>query len=78
MTPDERADIVRRLLAMQHSLRSVADAAERQGELCDAAGAKGLAFAVYMLREAVAAYSVALNDWVTKFLADDDFAAGIE
>ena len=78
MTADEKAEIVRRLLVMQHSLRNVVDAAERQGEFCDAAGAKGLAFAVYMLRESVAAYSVALNTWVTKFLEDDGFADGIE
>jgi hypothetical protein len=79
MTPEDRADVVRRLLAMQHSLRTVIEAAEVQATYCDAAGAKGLAFAVHMLKESLSVYSSELNRWVTAYIEDDDsFAAGIE
>jgi hypothetical protein len=78
MTNDEKVDVLRRLLAMQQTLRTVMEAVETQGQLCDSAGAKGLAFSVYMLRESLAAYSKELNRWVEGYLAEDDFAAGIE
>lgn len=71
MTDDDKIDVARRLMAMQGSLRSLTDSCEDQALLCEAAGAPGLAFAVHMLRESLAAYSVELNRWVTGLLAED-------
>lgn len=73
----QRAEIVRRLMAMQSSLRNVIDAAEMQGRICDAAGESGLAFAVYMLRESLAAYSKQLSVFVEDYVSKE-FSDGIE
>lgn len=75
MTSAERRDIVARLMTMQHSLRTVCDACETQADICDAAGAKRLSFAVLMVRESIAAYSKELNVFVTRLLAGHDTEA---
>ena len=66
----DRVEIARRLMAMQGSLRAVMDAAEVQGQICDAAGESGLAFAVFMLKESIAAYSKQLGIFVTEYLGE--------
>jgi hypothetical protein len=70
MDKAERLDIARRLMAMQASLRTVMEVAELQGQVCDAAGESGLAFAVYMLQESIGAYSKQLNVFVTEYLEE--------
>jgi hypothetical protein len=70
MDKAERLDIARRLMAMQASLRAVMEVAELQGQVCDAAGESGLAFAVYMLKESIGAYSKQLNVFVTEYLEE--------
>lgn len=72
MTDDEKADVARRLVAMQGSLRAVMEAAEVQGRICDAAGESGLAFAVYMVKESIGAYSKQLNVFVTEYLEESE------
>lgn len=66
----DRIEIARRLMAMQASLRAFMEAAEMQGQICDAAGESGLAFAVYMLKESIGAYSKQLNVFVTEYLEE--------
>ena len=78
MTPSEKADIMRRLMVMQDTLRTLMDAADAQGYLCDSAGAKGLAFAIYMMRESLSVYSAELDKWVKHYIAGEEFAAGID
>jgi hypothetical protein len=70
MDKAERLDIARRLMAMQASLRAVMEVAELQGQVCDAAGESGLAFAVYMLKESIGAYSKQLNVFVSEYLEE--------
>lgn len=70
MDKAERLDIARRLMAMQASLRAVMEVAELQGQICDAAGESGLAFAVYMLKESIGAYSKQLNVFVSEYLEE--------
>jgi hypothetical protein len=78
MTPSEKADVLRRLVAMQQTLRTVMESVEMQAQLCDSVGAKGLAFSVFMLQEALAVYSTELGRWVKDYIAGEEFAAGIE
>lgn len=70
MDDTNRVEIARRLMAMQGSLRAVMEAAEMQGRICDAAGESGLAFAVFMLKESIAAYSKQLGIFVTEYLGE--------
>jgi hypothetical protein len=70
MDKAERLDIARRLMAMQASLRTVMEVAELQGQVCDAAGESGMAFAVYMLKESIGAYSKQLNVFVSEYLEE--------
>jgi len=70
MDDDEKYATLRRMLEMQHALRSVAEAAEMQAELAKATDATGLAFAILMLRESLLVYSKELSDFVTEYIGE--------
>ena len=72
MDEQKRVEILRRLLDIQHKLRDVVESAEMQGRLADVAGAKGFAFAAYMLRESLLVYSGELGSFVDEVLYGDD------
>ena len=77
MNADDRAEVVRRLLAMQNGLRDVTDAMEVQGTLAKNIGATGLATASFFLKESVTVYSNELRRFVADYIAgeyDDDLA----
>lgn len=77
MNADDRAEIVRRLLVMQHGLRDVTDAMEAQGTLAKNIGATGLATASFFLKESITVYSNELRRFVADYIAveyDDDNA----
>lgn len=67
MTPEQRADLVVRLVAVQHTLRTLCEAAESSAQVARDAGGEGLAFATLMLKEAIAEYGLAL----TRFVLED-------
>jgi hypothetical protein len=71
MREDERYAALRRMLEMQHGLRTVAEAAEAQAQLATETGALGLAFAIHMLRESVLVYSKELSKWVTEYIGEE-------
>jgi hypothetical protein len=70
MTPDERADILRRLLVMTSTLRTVADLAEANAALAQEAGADGLALATFMLSESIQAFSKELAKFTTRYVEE--------
>jgi hypothetical protein len=72
VTSDDKYETLRHMLALQHGLRTVAEAAEMQGKLAQETGADGLAFAVYMLRESILIYSKELSRWVTEYIGESD------
>lgn len=72
MDEDERYATLRRFLALQHSLRTVVEAAEMQAELAKAAGHDGFAMAIYMLRESVLVYSKELSRFVSEYIGEAD------
>lgn len=57
---------------MQHSLRTVVEAAEVQAALAKATGDEGFAFAIYMLRESLMIYSKELSKYVSKYVGESD------
>lgn len=67
----ERAQIARRLMAMQGTLRGVMDACEAQSAMCMDAGASGLALAVLMVRESIDVYRIELAKFVVEYLKED-------
>lgn len=71
MNEDHRVEVAKRLMRMQHTLATVFDACEAQAALCDAAGAKPLAFATHMVRESLMVYSRELSKFVGKYLSED-------
>lgn len=74
MTPAERRVIANRLIAMQHTLRTVFEACEAQAAICEEAGARRLAFSVLMVRESLIGYSKELNTFVLRVMSDSDLA----
>lgn len=74
MNKEDRVFIAQRLVSMQQMLRTVIEHCDAQAQMCDAAGAKRLALAVYMLRENMVVYSSELNRFVLGFLAEEDLA----
>ena len=70
MTPDERAEILRRLLVMTQTLRSVTEAAEAHAALAHEAGADGLAVSIYLLGESIKVFSRELAKFTTKYLEE--------
>jgi hypothetical protein len=64
--------LLRKLLDMQHSLRSVVEAAEMQADLARATGDDGFAFAIHMLRESLMIYSKELSRYVHKHIGESD------
>lgn len=77
MNADDRAEVIRKLLAMQNGLRDVTDAMEVQGTLAKNIGATGLATASFFLKESVTVYSNELRRFVADYIAgeyDDDLA----
>jgi hypothetical protein len=71
MTAEERADILSRLMAMQHALRTVCESAEAYARVAAAADGNGLAFATLMMKEAISGFSLELNKFVLGMLDDD-------
>jgi poly(A) polymerase Pap1 len=67
-----RTTILKNLLEMQQKLRDVVESSEMQGRLANDAGAKGFAFAAYMLRESLLVYSGELSHFVEEVLYGDD------
>lgn len=59
-------------MQMQRSLASVIDACEAQAEMCQAAGASGLALSVLMVREAIDVYRIELAKFVVDYMKEDD------
>lgn len=72
MTPEDKADAIRRLLAVENSVRSLADASEATAEAARESGATGLAFALFMVRESVLIYGKEAAKWTKKTLSDLD------
>jgi hypothetical protein len=72
MNAEDKAEIVRRLFAMQNGLRDVTDAMEVQAAMAKQVGATGLATASYLLKESVAVYSNALRRFVAGYIAEED------
>lgn len=70
MTPDEKADILRRLLVMTQALRQVSEAAEAHAAFAHEAGAEGLAIATYMLGESIKVFSKELAKFTTKYIEE--------
>lgn len=68
MSDDLKRDALQRLVAVQHLLREVADAAALAADDAKDADAPGLAFAVLMVRESIMAYSKELNRWAKQQL----------
>ena len=71
LTPDEKLEAIRRLLAMQKVIRNIADYAEGVSTRAKDAVATGLAFAVLMVRESILAYGKELTKWTTKLVEPD-------
>lgn len=71
MTEDETRDAAIRLVAMNKSVRALADTISDSAELAQEANEKGLAFACHMLRESLLAYCRAVNSYAEKVLKDD-------
>jgi hypothetical protein len=69
---DEKMTLLRKLLDMQHSLRTVVEAAEVQAALAKSTGDEGFAFAIYMLRESLMIYSKELSKYVGKYIGESD------
>jgi len=72
VTPEERTDILQRLLVMMKTLRTVSDLAEANGKIAREAGADGLAMATYMLAESIQVFSKELARFTTGFLNKED------
>lgn len=64
-------NLLARLIAMQHTLRTVVESCNAAAAACDAEGAKGLAAATYMVGESISVFSSALNDYILKGVDDD-------
>lgn len=71
MNADERNSVAARLIEQQKTLRNVFEACEAQAHMCDAVGAKRLAFACHMVRESLITYSKELNTFVMKYIAEE-------
>jgi hypothetical protein len=67
----ERALAAKRLLAMNATIRSLADTIADAATFAAEADEKGLAFACHMLRESLLTYAKAFNKYGTRVLKDD-------
>lgn len=72
VTPEDKADAIRRLLAVENSVRTLADASEEVADAAKQAGANGLAFALLMVRESILIYGKEAAKWTRKLLSDLD------
>lgn len=72
MTPEEKAEAIRRLLAVENSVRTLADASDEVAIAAKEAGANGLAFSLYMVRESILVYGKEVAKWTKKLLSDLD------
>jgi len=70
MTPDERTDIVLRMMAMSVTLRTLVESLNASAEVAKEYGATSLAFATFHLSESVSEYSLALTKFVTEEIED--------
>ena len=71
MTEDERLDLMRRMLAAQRTIRSLMDYLDGVAGECDDDDQKGMAFSIYMIREALAVYSLEMVAYTRKHRGDD-------
>jgi len=71
MTEEERLDLIRRMLAAQRTIRSLMDYLDGVAGECDGDDQKGMAFSIYMIREALAVYSLEMVSYTRKHLGDE-------
>jgi len=63
VTKDEKLDALRRLMAIQKAIRSIADSSTDAAEVALAANATGLAFSLLMVRESLLSYGKEVSKW---------------
>lgn len=68
MDDEEAVEIELRLVAMNKSLADSLSWIETIAATANASGDAGLAFASFMLRDAIAAWRVAMNDYIKKHI----------
>lgn len=68
---NDPADIGRRLLAMHKSLADSLEWIEAIAVYANSAGKPGLAFASFMLRDALAAWRTAMTDYIKDYLDEN-------
>jgi hypothetical protein len=72
VTEDERLELLRRMVTMQGTMRSLVDYVDAVAAECDKSGEKGLAFSIYMIREALSAYSSQVVRYSKKVLLEEE------
>jgi hypothetical protein len=63
VTPDEKREVLRRLVSIEAAVRSIAEFAEDAAEIAKQSDAPGLAFSLLMLKEAIKSYGEEMNKW---------------
>lgn len=71
MTEGERVELIRRMVEMQGTMRTLIEYVGVVAAECDDIGEKGLAFSIYMIRESLAVYSSQVLKYTRKVLEED-------
>jgi len=69
MTPQEKRDVVIRLASIKAAVASISDFAEEAAKIANEVDAKGLAFSLHMLKEAINSYGKEMDRWATKMVS---------
>lgn len=69
LTPEEKDDVVARLVSIDEAIRAIALFADEAAALAKEHEAGGLAFSLLMLKEAIKAYGVEMNKWANSLIS---------
>jgi hypothetical protein len=69
LTPEDKEEVVARLVSIDEAIRSIALFADEAASLAKEHEATGLAFSLLMLKEAIKAYGAEMNKWVKTIIS---------
>lgn len=69
LTPEDKQEVLARLISINQSIQAIALFADEAAVLAKEHEASGLAFSLLMLKEAIKAYGVEMNKWAKTIIS---------
>jgi hypothetical protein len=69
MTPDEKEEVLERLVSLNQAVQSISEFADQAAGIAKGHDASALAFSLFMLKDAIVAYGIEVNKWAKEYIS---------